>query len=147
MAQQQPLILPRVAAKGRSYPRRLHSHFGVNIQVLPFSDISLVFGPCSLLLKIPRVRCVSGLRRIRQPLKLTGNTLPFRLVMALASSLSLLFSGDWYLSCCFSVVLRMGGKTVRKAEMHIVHKNVFCKTDFTVVKWHTAQRYPHLQIF
>lgn len=54
MAQEKPLILPLVATKGRSYPRLFLSHFGVNTQVLPFSEIALVFGPHSLLVKYPQ---------------------------------------------------------------------------------------------
>lgn len=50
MAQQQPLILPLVATKGRSHPRLL-SHFGVNTQLLPFSSIAFVLGPHSLPVK------------------------------------------------------------------------------------------------
>lgn len=46
---------------------------------------------------------------------LTGDTLPFWLVMSFASSLSLLFSGNWYVSCHLSLAFCTEGKTVRKA--------------------------------
>lgn len=72
MAQEQPLLLSLVATKVRPYPRFCLSHFGVSAQILPFSGIALMLGP----LKIPRVLC-ARLRRIRQPLRLMSDTLPF----------------------------------------------------------------------
>lgn len=57
MAQQQPLILPLAASKGRSCPRLFLSHFGMNTQILPFGGVALVLGPLSLLVKIPSVLC------------------------------------------------------------------------------------------
>lgn len=130
-----------VSTKGRSYPRFPLSHFWVNTQVLFFYGAAVVLGPTVCWLKnlADLLCCVLGLggiwwplkpEGIWWPLKPAGSTLPFQLIMSFALGLSLLFSGGWYLPCCFILLCFVQ----EKKPLHInapthkfyVHAEFYC---------------------